>query len=133
MKRVCLISAVVVACLTLAVYAASRIDTPPPPASITTIAARSAADFVSQQMGVPNSSYPSSWTDTHGPPGSPGVPTGKVVVRGNCAAVDFKSSSGPQTAFIRHYVRHDHAKWVPENVITGSQLKRLNSTAQTCS
>src|ERR1035437_7192120 len=85
MKRVCLISAVVVACLTLAVYATSRIDTPPPPASITTVAARSAADFVSQQMGLPNRSYPSSWTDTRGPHGSLGVTTGQVVVRGNCA------------------------------------------------
>jgi hypothetical protein len=100
--------------------------------SIAAIAAGSATEFVQHTVGLPNSTYPTFWTDAslRGPGLSLG-PLGKVVVRGNCAAVDFVSAVGPETAFVRH---HFGRPWVPERIIAGgSQFRSLDSSAQNCS
>jgi hypothetical protein len=130
LRRVCLFGGGIAACLALASCGNGQ-NSPP----IGVIAAKSAADFVHHTVGLPGGSYPSFWTDVsyRSPDLSLGS-TGKVVVRGNCAAVDFYSAKGPQTAFIRNDVRNHRGKWVPEKIIAGrDQFRSLNSATPSCS
>jgi hypothetical protein len=101
--------------------------------TLAALAAGSATQFVQHTVGLVNSNYPSFWTNTmlSGPHESE-VTTGKVVVRGNCAAVDFEGNSGRETAFIRH--PHLGGQWIPERIIPGGgQFRNLNSAAKNCS
>lgn len=101
--------------------------------SIASIASESAAQFVDHTVGVPNSKLPSFWTNSvRGGPDGLSVSTGKVIVRGKCAAVDFDGSGGAKTAILRH--PYFGSQWVPERIISGgNQFETLDPTAHNCS
>ena len=115
MRRVCLFGVGIVACLTFASCGNGQNST-----LSTGLRATSAAEFVHRTMGLPSGSYPSFWTDASN---GAFVSTGKVAIEGSCAAVDFDSPGGPETAF----VRHDGSKWVPEKIISEAVNSRALS------